>query len=84
MSFEIKTVGVVGCGTMGSGICEVAAKSGFDVVFSEVSQEAVAAGTERINRSVERAVERGKMERAQADALLGRISSTTKLSELSG
>lgn len=84
MSFEIKTVGVVGCGTMGSGICEVAARSGFDVVFSEVSEEAVAAGNERINRSVERAVERGKMERAEADALLGRISSTTKLSELSG
>ncbi len=84
MSFEIKTVGVVGCGTMGSGICEVAAKSGFDVVFSEVSEEAVAAGKERIARSVERAVERGKMEQLEADALLGRISSTTKLSELSG
>ena len=84
MSFEISTVGVVGCGTMGSGICEVAAKNGFDVVFSEVSDDAVAAGNERITRSVERAVERGKMERADADTLLARISSTTKLSGLSG
>ena len=84
MSFEISTVGVVGCGTMGSGICEVAAKNGFDVVFSEVSDDAVAAGNERIIRSVERAVERGKMDRSDADALLARISSTTKLSGLSG
>ena len=84
MSFEIKTVGVVGCGTMGSGICEVAAKSGFDVKFSEVSAEAVSAGNDRITRSVERAVERGKMDRADADALLARISSTTKMAELSG
>lgn len=84
MSFEIKTVGVVGCGTMGSGICEVAAKSGFDVMFSEVSAEAVSAGNDRITRSVERAVQRGKMERTEADALLARISSTTNMSELSG
>lgn len=82
MSFEIKKVGVVGCGTMGSGICEVAARNGFDVVFSEISAEAVAAGQERITRSVERAVERAKMDRGEADALLARISSTTKLSDL--
>jgi 3-hydroxybutyryl-CoA dehydrogenase len=79
---EISKVGVVGCGTMGSGICEVVARSGFEVVFSEVSDEAVAAGRERITRSVERAVERNKMDRSEADELLGRISSTTSLSGL--
>ena len=79
---EINKVGVVGCGTMGSGICEVVARSGMEVIFSEVSDEAVAAGQERIERSVERAVERGKLERADADELLGRISSTTTLDEL--
>jgi len=84
MSFEIKTVGVVGCGTMGSGICEVAAKSGFEVMFSEISAEAVSAGNDRITRSVERAVERGKMDRSEADALLARISSTTNMTELAG
>ena len=82
MPFEIKKVGVVGCGTMGSGICEVAARNGFEVVFSEVSDEAVAAGNERITRSVERAVERDKLDRSEADSLLKRISSTTKLAEL--
>ena len=80
---EINKVGVVGCGTMGSGICEVVARAGMEVVFSEVTAEAVAAGHERINRSVERAVERGKMERAEADGLLSRIASTTELSGLS-
>jgi 3-hydroxybutyryl-CoA dehydrogenase len=67
---------------MGSGICEVCAKAGFDVIFHEVSDEAVAAGHERISRSVKRAAERGKMEPADADALLGRISSTTSLDGL--
>ncbi len=79
---EIARIGVVGCGTMGSGICEITARAGFDVIFSEVSDEAVQAGRERIGRSVERAVERGKAERAEADDLLGRISSTTSVSEL--
>ncbi|MBA2725801.1 MAG: NAD(P)-binding domain-containing protein [Actinobacteria bacterium] len=64
---------------MGSGICEVSARAGFEVVFHEVSEEAVAAGHERISRSVERAVTRSKMERDEADALLARISSTTAL-----
>ena len=81
---EIGTVGVVGCGTMGSGICEVSARAGFDVIFSEVSDEAVEAGRERVSRSVERAVERGKLERARADEVLGRISATTELGDLAG
>jgi 3-hydroxybutyryl-CoA dehydrogenase len=80
----VKTVGVVGCGTMGSGICEVSARAGLDVVFHEMSEEAVAAGRERIERSLARAVERGKMERSEGDAILGRISATTTLQDLSG
>jgi 3-hydroxybutyryl-CoA dehydrogenase len=80
--FEITKVGVVGCGTMGSGICEVAARSGLDVRFSEVDDDAVAAGMERIQRSVERAVAKEKMSRSDADELLGRISGTTSLEDL--
>jgi 3-hydroxybutyryl-CoA dehydrogenase len=80
---EIKKVGVVGCGTMGSGICELSARAGFDVMFQEVSEEAVAAGHERIRRSVERLVERGKMDRSEADALLVRISSSAHIEDLS-
>ncbi|MGH2757791.1 MAG: 3-hydroxybutyryl-CoA dehydrogenase, partial [Actinomycetota bacterium] len=84
MSIEVSKIGVVGCGTMGSGICEIAAKAGLDVSFVEVTEEAVVAGRERIARSVERAVERGKLERAEADALLGRISGSTHYENLSG
>lgn len=80
---EIKTVGVVGCGTMGSGICEVCARAGLDVVFTEVSEEAAAAARERIARSIGRLVERGKVSRDDADATLGRIRSTTNLDDLS-
>ncbi len=79
---EIRKVGVVGCGTMGSGICEVCSRSGFDVVFSEISDEAVAAGRQRIEGSVRRAVERGKIDQAEADGVLGRISSTTDNADL--
>ncbi|CAN5698430.1 3-hydroxybutyryl-CoA dehydrogenase [soil metagenome] len=69
---------------MGSGICEVSARGGFEVVFSEPTAEMVQAGHERIARSVERAVARGKMPRADGDALLDRVSSTVGLEGLSG
>ena len=83
MSVEIRRVGVVGCGTMGSGICEVVARSGFDVRFAEMSEEAERAGRERIERSVGRAVKRGKLQQEEADSLLRHISSTTDLADLS-
>jgi 3-hydroxybutyryl-CoA dehydrogenase len=81
---EIGKVGVVGCGTMGSGICEVVARAGLDVIFSEISDEAVTAGRERIDRSIAKAVAREKLTQQEADELLGRISSTTDLAELAG
>src|SRR3990170_8747641 len=84
MSIELTKIGVVGCGTMGSGICEVAARSGLNVVYSEVTTEAVAAGRERIARSIERAVERGKLDKAEGEEILGRIEGTTKLEGLKG
>jgi 3-hydroxybutyryl-CoA dehydrogenase len=74
---EIAKVGVVGCGTMGSGICEVVARAGVPVSFVEVSPERVEAGLARIRRSLDRAVERGKMEPDERDDLLGRISGDT-------
>ena len=82
MSVEIRKVGVVGCGTMGSGICEVVARSGFDVRFSEMSAETERAGRERIERSVGRAVKREKLSQSEADTLLGHLSSTTDLADL--
>ncbi|MDQ3914381.1 MAG: 3-hydroxybutyryl-CoA dehydrogenase [Actinomycetota bacterium] len=84
MAVEIQKVGVVGCGTMGSGICEVCARGGYDVVFTEITPEAVEAGRDRIARSLSRAVERGKMEQGEAETILGRISCSTDNADLAG
>jgi 3-hydroxybutyryl-CoA dehydrogenase len=74
---EIAKVGVVGCGTMGSGICEVVARAGVPVAFVEISPERVEAGLARIRTSLDRAVDRGKMDPADRDELLSRITGDT-------
>ncbi len=79
---EIGTVGVVGCGTMGSGICEVMARAGSQVVFTEVDDAAVERGLARITTSLDRAVEREKLLPEERDAILERISGSTDLTTL--
>ncbi len=78
---EIKTVGVVGCGLMGAGIVEVAARSGYKVVVQEINQELLSKGLGRIKGSLAKAVERGKITQGDADAALGRISGTLSLDD---
>lgn len=78
---EISKVGVAGCGLMGHGIAQVSAEAGFDVVVSEVSQEALDKGIGKIEKQLARAVEKGKAEQADADAVLGRIQGTLDLAE---
>jgi 3-hydroxybutyryl-CoA dehydrogenase len=73
---EIKRVGVFGCGLMGSGIVEVAAKCGYDVLVTEVSEEFLAGGMERIRRSLSKAVKRQKMTEEEREAVQGRIRET--------
>ena len=77
-------MGVVGCGLMGSGIVEVLARAGADVTYVESSDELVARGHASIERSVGTAVERGKLEPAAAEVLLGRIRGLTDLAGLDG
>ena len=78
---EISKVGVAGCGLMGHGIAQVSAEAGFDVVVSEVSQEALDKGIGKIEKQLARAVEKGKVEQADADAVRGRIHPTLDLAE---
>lgn len=79
---DIKTVGVVGAGLMGSGIVETAARNGYNVVMREVNDDALQAGRARIEKSMDRGVQRGKLsENERADAL-ARIKPTTDLDEL--
>ena len=78
----MEKIGVVGCGLMGSGIAEVAARSGCDVKVVEVNDEALAAGMARIERSLNRAVNTGKMDEAEREATLGAISFSDDLDDL--
>ncbi|CAM3790995.1 3-hydroxyacyl-CoA dehydrogenase family protein [Nocardioides zeicaulis] len=77
------TVGVIGLGTMGAGIAEVFARNGYAVIGVEVNETGVERGRQHLEHSTGRAVKREKMTQEQADALLGRITLTTQMSDLS-
>ena len=79
---DVKRVGVVGCGLMGSGIVQVLAKAGAEVTFIEGSPELVDRGRASVERSVRKAVDRGKLTAEEAAALLGRVSGATELRAL--
>ncbi len=79
---EIQSVGVVGCGLMGSGIAEVSAKAGLTVVVREIDRGAVAAGKKRVEKSLARAVAKGKLEESSRDEALARLTFTTSLDRL--
>jgi 3-hydroxybutyryl-CoA dehydrogenase len=73
---EISKVGVLGAGLMGHGIAQVAAQAGHDVVLREVDQDRLDGGIGKIEKQLGRAVEKGKMEQADADGVRGRIQGT--------
>lgn len=82
MVTDITRVGVVGCGLMGSGIAEVCAKAGVDVLVREIDAESVAVGRARIEGSLAKARQRGKLSDADAEAAQGRLRFTTDLGDL--
>lgn len=79
----VSTVGVIGSGTMASGIVEVFAKAGFDVTFVARSQDKVDAVQARIAKSLGRAVEKGKLTEEARDAALAKVTGATSLTALS-
>jgi enoyl-CoA hydratase/3-hydroxyacyl-CoA dehydrogenase len=79
---QIKTVGVVGCGLMGSGIAQTAAEGGFTTIVREPTRELIDRGLERIRDFLAKGVEKGKMSPARRDEVWGRITGTTDLSDL--
>jgi len=81
---EISTIGVVGLGTMGSGIAEVCARQGYRVVAVETTGEALEHGRDSISGSTQRAVKRGKLTEEERGAILSRITFTTTLEDLAG
>ncbi|HEX9982246.1 MAG TPA: 3-hydroxybutyryl-CoA dehydrogenase [Thermoanaerobaculia bacterium] len=78
----IKKVGVLGCGLMGSGIAQVAAQAGYDVVVREVEQKYLDKGLGGIQKSLGKFVEKGKMAQADMDACVNRLKGTTSLDDL--
>jgi 3-hydroxybutyryl-CoA dehydrogenase len=79
---DVKKVGVIGCGIMGSGIVEVLAKTGLTVTFVEVDEERAERGRQSIERSLGKAVERGKLDEAGRDRALSLIAASTDLADV--
>ena len=79
---DVCTLGVVGCGLMGSGIAEVAARAGQDVVVLETSEELLERGRARIESSTLKAVERGRLTQDERGSALGRVHGTTEVEDL--
>ena len=78
----IERVGVVGCGLMGSGIAQVAAQAGCQVVVREVSADLVEKGLKSIEKNLQRLVEKGTLSQADRDQVRGRLRGTTSLEDL--
>ena len=78
----IRTIGVLGAGTMGHGIAQVAAAGGFEVVLRDLNNELVARGRQAIERNLAKGIERGKITEEQKQKVLSRITTTSELREL--
>lgn len=79
VGMEIKRIGVVGAGQMGSGIAEVALSAGFGAIMRDISADAVKKGENRIVANLERRVEKGKLSGKEKESMLGRLQTTTRL-----
>jgi 3-hydroxybutyryl-CoA dehydrogenase len=81
---EIKKVGVVGCGFMGAGIVQVCAQSGYEVVVTEISEQALSKGLATIEYYLSRNVEKGRLSQRDEDSTRARIKGSNTLEALNG
>jgi 3-hydroxybutyryl-CoA dehydrogenase len=79
---DIKTVGVVGAGSMGNGIAQVSAMMGYTVIINDVEDKFLQGALKNIDKFMSKSVEKGKMSEEAKAAALGRIKSTTKIEDL--
>jgi 3-hydroxybutyryl-CoA dehydrogenase len=79
-----ETIGVVGAGTMGSGIAQVAARAGYEVVMRDVEDEFLERGVQAIDRSLQRDVDKERLKGEEKREIVGRIKTTTELEGLAG
>ena len=78
---EIQRIGIIGVGLMGAGIAEVCARAGYDTLVREINDELLARGLDRIETSMESAVQRGKLTPADQEAARSRVRGTTRLED---
>ena len=81
MPATIQQIGIVGAGTMGNGIAQIAASSGFDVIMRDMSDDLVQRGMEAINKSLDRLVKKETINVADKSAIIGRIHGVTAMEE---
>ncbi len=81
---QIKKVGVVGCGLMGSGIAQVCAEAGHEVLVREVAQDLLAKGLKKIDAFLQKGVEKGKLTAERKAEVMGRLKGTTEVEDLGG
>ena len=79
---EIKLIGVIGAGSMGNGIAQVASQAGYQVIMRDVEDRFVQNGLKAIEKFLSRSVEKGKMAEEQKKEVLGRIRGTTRMEDL--
>ncbi len=79
---DFRSIGVIGLGTMGAGIAEIFARNGFSVVGVELTDESLERGRQHVQHSTDRAVKRGKLSAEDQDALVGRVTFTTNISDV--
>jgi 3-hydroxybutyryl-CoA dehydrogenase len=79
---EIKKIGVLGAGTMGNGIAQVAAQAGYDVVMRDIEDRFVEGGLKNIDKFLSKSVEKGKMKAEDKNAIMGKIKGTTKMEDM--
>jgi len=80
----IKAIAVLGAGTMGHGIAQVAAAGGYEVLLRDIDEAAVSRGRQSIERNLGKAIQLGKVSEAERDQTLARIQTTTRMSDIGG
>ncbi|MXY24957.1 MAG: 3-hydroxybutyryl-CoA dehydrogenase [Acidobacteria bacterium] len=80
----VNTIGIAGCGLMGSGIAQVSAQAGYRTIVREIDDATAEAGRARIDRFLSAGVERGKVTPEQRDATLGNLTVTSRVEDLAG
>lgn len=78
----VKKIGIIGAGQMGHGIALVAAKAGFDVTLRDINEELIKVGLKKIDRFLQKSVEKGKIKEEEKKKIVSKIKGTTKLQDL--